>query len=433
MSELTRTLEEKTLLERAERVLPGGTLGNVRLDDEYAFIVREGHGSHIRDVSGNSYIDYLLGSGPMVLGHAHPKVISAVEAAVSKGTTFFTQNEYAIALAEQVVEALPCAEQVRFVSSGTEATYNALKIARAFRKRDKILKFEGGFHGMNDYSLMSLTPSGKLKFPIPEPSSAGIPEVIQNTVLVAPYNDLETVSDLLDRYHDDLAAVIVEPVQRVVEPLPGFLKGLRELTGKYFIPLIFDEVVTGFRMAYGGAQEYYGVIPDLSAIGKIVGGGFPLAGVAGKRELMEAYNAQVVSSEDFVPQIGTLNGNPIAAAAGLATLEVLRTPKIYESYHARAAHLRGTLQRLLDEAEIPAIVSGVDVMFDVYFTDKPIVDYRSTLVDKTLNRIFDKALLENGVFKSPGKFYVGICHDDEDVARTIDVFKMGIQAVQDAL
>ena len=433
MSELTRTLEEKTLLERAERVLPGGTLGNVRLDDEYAFIVREGHGSHIRDVSGNSYIDYLLGSGPMVLGHAHPKVISAVEAAVSKGTTFFTQNEYAIALAEQVVEALPCAEQVRFVSSGTEATYNALKIARAFRKRDKILKFEGGFHGMNDYSLMSLTPSGKLKFPIPEPSSAGIPEVIQNTVLVAPYNDLETVSDLLDRYHDDLAAVIVEPVQRVVEPLPGFLKGLRELTEKYFIPLIFDEVVTGFRMAYGGAQEYYGVIPDLSAIGKIVGGGFPLAGVAGKRELMEAYNAQVVSSEDFVPQIGTLNGNPIAAAAGLATLEVLRTPKIYESYHARAAHLRGTLQRLLDEAEIPAIVSGVDVMFDVYFTDKPIVDYRSTLVDKTLNRIFDKALLENGVFKSPGKFYVGICHDDEDVARTIDVFKMGIQAVQDAL
>jgi glutamate-1-semialdehyde 2,1-aminomutase len=433
MSELTRTLEEKTLLERAERVLPGGSLGNVRLDDEYAFIVREGYGSHIRDVSGNRYIDYLLGSGPMVLGHAHPKVISAVEAAVSKGTTFFTQNEYAIALAEQVVEALPCAEQVRFVSSGTEATYNALKIARAFRKRDKILKFEGGFHGMNDYSLMSLTPSGKLKFPIPEPSSAGIPEAIQDTVLIAPYNDLETVSDLLERYHDDLAAVIVEPVQRVVEPLPGFLKGLRELTEKYFIPLIFDEVVTGFRMAYGGAQEYYGVTPDLSAIGKIVGGGFPLAGVAGKRELMEAYNAQVVSSEDFVPQIGTLNGNPIAAAAGLATLEVLRTPRIYESYHTRAAHLRGTLQRLLDEAEIPAIVSGVDVMFDVYFTDKPIVDYRSTLVDKTLNRIFDKALLENGVFKSPGKFYVGICHDDEDVARTIDVFKTGIQAVQDAL
>lgn len=433
MSELTRTLEEKTLLERAERVLPGGSLGNVRLNDEYAFIVREGHGSHIRDVSGNRYIDYLLGSGPMVLGHAHPKVISAVEAALSKGTTFFTQNEYAIALAEQVVEALPCAEQVRFVSSGTEATYNALKIARAFRKRDKILKFEGGFHGMNDYSLMSLTPSGKLKFPIPEPSSAGIPAAIQDTVLIAPYNDLETVSDLLERYHDDLAAVIVEPVQRVVEPLPGFLKGLRELTEKYFIPLIFDEVVTGFRMAYGGAQEYYGVTPDLSAIGKIVGGGFPLAGVAGKRELMEAYNAQVVNSEDFVPQIGTLNGNPIAAAAGLATLEVLRTPRIYESYHTRAAHLRGTLQRLLDEAEVPAIVSGVDVMFDVYFTDIPIVDYRSTLVDKTLNRIFDKALLENGVFKSPGKFYVGICHDDEDVARTIDVFKMGIQAVQDAL
>ena len=246
MPDLIRTPEERALLARAARALPGGTLGNVRMDDDYAFIVAGGQGSRIRDVSGNEYIDYLLGSGPMVLGHAHPKVIEAATAAMAKGTTFFAQNAYAVELAERIVEAMPCAEQARFVSSGTEATYNALKVARAFRKRDKILKFEGGFHGMNDYSQMSLSPSGKTPFPQPEPSSAGIPKAVQETVLVAPFNDLNAVEDLLDRYHDELAAVIVEPVQRVIEPQPGFLQGLRELTDRYGVLLVFDEVVTGF-------------------------------------------------------------------------------------------------------------------------------------------------------------------------------------------
>ena len=432
MPDLVRTPEERALLARAARALPGGTLGNVRMDDDYAFIVAGGQGSRIRDVSGNEYIDYLLGSGPMVLGHAHPKVIEAATAAMAKGTTFFAQNAYAVELAERIVEAMPCAEQARFVSSGTEATYNALKIARAFRKRDKILKFEGGFHGMHDYSQMSLSPSGKTPFPQPEPSSAGIPKAVQETVLVAPFNDLNAVEDLLDRYHDELAAVIVEPVQRVIEPQPGFLQGLRELTDRYGVLLIFDEVVTGFRLAYGGAQEHYGVIPDLSAIGKIVGGGFPLAGVVGRRELMEHYDAKAVAPEDFVPQTGTLSGNPVAAAAGLATLEVLREPGVYAAYHARAARLRSTLQRLLDEAEVPAVVSGVDMMFDVYFTDQPIVDYRSTLVDKTLNRVFDNTLLEHGVFKPSGKTYVGVCHTDADIDRTIEAFKAGVAAVREA-
>lgn len=432
MTDLRRTERERNLLNRADKVLPGGSLGNVRLDDEYAFIVQEGSGSRIRDVSGNEYIDYLLGSGPLVLGHAHPSVIAAAESAMAKGTTFFTQNEFAIELAEDIVAAMPCAEQVRFVSSGTEATYNALKVARAFRRRDKILKFEGGYHGMHDYSLMSLTPSGKTAFPLPEPSSAGIPKVVEDTVLVAPYNDLETASHLLEHHHDELAAIIVEPVQRVIEPQPGFLKGLRDLADRYGVLLIFDEVVTGFRMSYGGAQEYYGVVPDLSAIGKIVGGGFPLAGIAGRREIMEAYNPHAVSSEDFVPQVGTLNGNPVAAAAGLATLEALRVPGTYERYHSRAARLRNGLQQLLDEAEVPAVVSGVDVMFDVYFTSEPIVNYRSTLVDKSLNRIFDQALMRSGVFKPPGKIYVGVCHNDDDVDMTLEAFKAGVAAVREA-
>ncbi len=432
MPDIIRSAEEKDLLGRAGRALPGGTLGNVRMDEQYGFIVESGRGARIRDVSGNEYIDYLLGSGPMVLGHAHPKVIEAAAAAMAKGTTFFAQNAYAVELAERIIDAMPCAEQVRFISSGTEATYNALKIARAFRKRDKILKFEGGYHGMHDYSQMSLSPTGEANFPHPEPSSAGIPRALQETVLVAPFNDLNAVEDILDRYHDELAAVIVEPVQRIIEPQPGFLQGLRELTERYGVLLVFDEVVTGFRLSYGGAQEYYGVTPDIAAFGKIAGGGFPLAGVAGRRDLMEHLDARAVAAEDYVPQIGTLSGNPVAAAAGIATLDALREPGVYDAYHARANRLRTTLQRLFNEVEIPAVVSGVDVMFDVYFTGQPIVDYRSTLVDKTLNRVFDNALLEHGVFKSAGKMYVGVCHTDEEIDRTIEAFKAGVAAVCEA-
>ncbi len=432
MSNVNRTPEEQALMTKAAAVLPGGSLGNLRLDEEHAFVVRNGRGSHVWDVSGNEYIDYLLGSGPMVLGHAHPKVIAAATEAMAKGTTFFTQNAYAIELAERIVDAMPCAEQVRFVSSGSEATYNALKVARAFRKREKILKFEGGYHGTHDYSLMSLAPTGNTPYPQAEPSSAGIPRAIQETVLVAPFNDLNAVEDLLDRYHDELAAVIVEPVQRTIAPQPGFLPGLRELTSRYGVLLVYDEVVTGFRLAYGGAQEYYNAVPDIAAIGKIVGGGFPLAAIVGRREIMESYDQGSVAPDVYVPQSGTLNGNPVAAAAGLATLEVLREPGTYEAYHARAATLRNTLQRLFDEAEVPAQVSGIDMMFDVFFTEHPVVNYRSTLVDKTLNRIFDNTLLDNGILKPPGKLYVGACHSDEDIERTIEVFRLGVAAVRDA-
>ena len=250
-----RTPEERDLLKRAERVLPQGSLGNMRLHDDYAFVVRRGLGSRVWDVSGNEYVDYLLGSGPMVLGHAHPGVIRAVEEALSKGTTFFTQNEYAVSLAEEIVSALPSAEQVRFTTSGTEATFQALRLARAFRKRDKVLKFEGGFHGMHDYAMMSVNPSQPPGFPTPVPSSAGIPEAVQATVLVAPFNDIAATTDIIQRHHAELAAVIVEPVQRTLPPAVGFLGGLREVTAHYQVPLVFDEVVTGFRLAYGGARS----------------------------------------------------------------------------------------------------------------------------------------------------------------------------------
>ena len=432
MAPLKRTDEERDLLARATRAMPGGSLGNMRLSGDDAFIVRDGTGSRIRDLSGNEYIDYVLGSGPMILGHAHPKVVAAAEEALRKGSTFFVENAYAIELAERIVDAVPCAEQVRFTTSGTDATFQCLRLARVFRKRDKILKFEGGFHGTHDYAAMSVRPSGTVPFPAPEPSSAGIPKAVQDTVLVAPYNDIETTAGLIEQHHDELAAVIVEPVQRTIAPQDGFLAGLRDITGRFGIPLIFDEVVTGFRLAYGGAQEAYGVTPDLAAIGKIIGGGFPLAAAVGRRELLEAYDATAVPPQGFVPQVGTLNGNPVAAAAGLATLAELREPGRYAAYHATGAHLRTTLQRLFDEAEIPAVVSGVDVVFDVYFTDRPVVDYRSTLGDKTLKRVFDQTLLEHGVLKTPEKFYVGMCHGETDVEETIAAFEAGVAAVREA-
>lgn len=429
---MKRNSEEKNLLDSADRVFPGGSLGNIRLEEGYDFVVDSGSGSHIHDISGNQYIDYLLGSGPMVLGHAHPEVVEAVTEVVRKGSTFFTQNRYAIQLAEEIIRAMPCAEQVRYVSSGTEATYNALKVARAYKGRDKILKFEGGFHGMHDYSQMSLSPSGTFAFPEPEPSSAGIPKVIAETVLVAPYNDLNYVAELLEQYHNEIAAVIVEPVQRVIEPQPGFLSGLRELTNKYDVLLIFDEIVTGFRLAYGGAQVYYDVVPDLAAIGKIVGGGYPLAAVVGKEEIMATYDQKSVHQSQYIPHIGTLNGNPVACVAGLKTLEILRAPGSYENYHFKSNQLKTTLQKLFDEAEVPAMVTGINMMFDVLFTSNPIIDYRSTLIDKTLNKVFDRTLLEHGIFKSPGKFYVGLCHSDEDIRQTIEAFKLGVAEVQKA-
>ena len=262
---------ERHLVERAHAVLPGGSLGNL----SYDIVIERGEGSRIWDSSGNEYIDYLLGSGPMIVGHSHPEVVEAVREQLSKGVTFFGQNEAAILLAEEIVDAVPCAEKVRFSSTGSEATLYAMRAARAYRRRDKILKFEGGFHGMNDYALMSMGPSEPAEFPAPVPDSAGIPRSVQDEVLIAPFNDLETTRRIVEQHHDEIGGVIAEPFQRLIPPQPGFLQGLREMTEEFGIPLIFDETVTGFRFAYGGAQEFYGVTPDLCTLGKAVSGGFP--------------------------------------------------------------------------------------------------------------------------------------------------------------
>ena len=418
---------EREIIAKAARYMPGGANGNTIFQD---VMVRDGKGSRVWDISGNEYVDYALGSGPMLVGHSHPEVVNAAVEQAKKGTTFFALNDHAVELAEEIVNAVPCAERVRFTSGGTEATNLAMRVARAYRGREKVLKFEGGFHGMNDYGLMSLMPADPPEFPQPSPDSAGIPKAVQETVLVAPFNDLETTTSIIERHHDELGAVIVEPMQRVIPPLSGFLEGLREVTRQYQIPLIFDEIVTGFRFAYGGAQEYYGVTPDLCTLGKAVGGGFPLSVVAGNEEIMAHFDADSVSKGSFLPQIGTLNGNPVACAAGVATLKVLRQKGTYERLFATGRAIKEGLQRLLDEAEIPARVSGEAPMFDVFFGDVDVVDYRSTLkADKARMLRFNDLLLKRGVFKGETKYYVSTAHSQEDVDLTLEAFASAIDGL----
>ena len=416
--------EEKALLERARRRLPGAQLGNITSAFEDGFIVKEGRGSKLYDFSGNEYIDYLIGSGPMILGHAHPAVLDAVREWLDKGSTYFITSAPAIELADEVCRAVPCAEKVRFTTSGTDATFQCLRAARAFTKRDKILKFEGGYHGTHDYALMSMAPSRLLDFPQPLPGSAGIPSAIQETVLIAPFNNLDATERIISENRDQLGAIIVEPLQRIIPPAPGFLEGLREVTSRHDIPLIFDEVVTGFRLAYGGAQEWYGVQPDLAAIGKVVGGGYPLAAVCGRADIMRHYDASESQGEEFIPQIGTLNGNPIAAVAGLATLAELRKPGAYERLRATGRRLRTALEEALRQAEVPAQVIGDDTIFDVYFTDQEISDYRSTLSasSETMQR-FNRLLLGSGIVKGVQKFYMSLAHTEEDIQTTIQAYR----------
>ena len=415
--------DQSDLLKRAARVLPGGILGSHRSGPGLEFVVREGRGAYLFDMTGRRYLDYLLGSGPMLLGHAHPAVVEAVQQQMARGTSYFVVNEPAIRLAEEIVAAVPCAEQVRYTSSGSEATFFALRVARAYRKRDKVMKFEGGFHGTHDYVLMSVVPRSPKAFPAPMPDSAGIPHAIDGEVLVAPYNDLATTEALIDAHHDELAAVIIEPYQRTIPPAPGFLEGLRRATQRRGVPLVFDEIVTGFRFAYGGAQEFYKVVPDLAAFGKVVAGGFPLACIAGPAAIMRHFDAALEGTPDYVWQAGTFNGNAIAAAAGLATLAELRRPGTYERLFKTGARLKAGLQAAVTKHGVAAQVSGEPPVFDLFFIDRPVIDYRATLTaDRAKIARFNQELLRRGVVKAANKIYVSLAHSEADVDETLGIF-----------
>jgi len=425
--------DQNDLLRRAAHVLPGGVLGNHRNGAGLEFVVKEGRGAYLCDTNGRRYLDYLLGSGPMLLGHAHPAVVEAVRRQVERGTSYMLLNEPAIELAEELVRAVPCAEQVRYTSSGTEATFFALRVARAFRKRDTVMKFEGGFHGTHDYGMMSVSPRSPKAFPAPMADSAGIPHAIEGEVLIAPYNDLATAEALIAAHHAQLAAVIIEPYQRTIVPAPGFLEGLRTATRRYDVPLIFDEIVTGFRLAYGGAQEHYGVVPDLAAYGKVVAGGFPLACVAGPKALMRHFDAALEGTPEYVWQAGTFNGNAIACAAGLATLAELRKPGTYAKLFGTGTRLRDGLAAAVLTHGVAAQVSGEPPVFDIFFTDHPIVDYRATLTaDRERIKRFNAELLRRGVVKAVNKIYVSLAHTDEDVDETLEVFDQTLAVIAES-
>ncbi len=427
-----RTPEELSLLEKAGRYLPGGNSGNLKFDPDQDFLVAGGKGSHCWDVSGNEYVDWLMGSGPMLLGHAHPHVVEAVIKAVEQGSTFFANNDKAVMLAEQLVEAVPCADKVRFTTSGTDACFQAMRIARAFTGKEKVLKFEGGYHGSSDYALMSVTPSASLEFPQSEANSGGIPKAIADLMLIAPFNDLTTSEAIIQAHHEELAAVIVEPMQRIIAPRPGFLQGLREITARYNIPLIFDEVVTSFRLAYGGAQEFYGVTPDLCSVGKIMGGGYPLAAVLGRADIMSVYDRGEVDSDTFVSQVGTLNGNPVACAAGLATLEVLREDAdAYRRIHAAGAALRNAMTEICEQHGVTVQGCGEDAVFDFCFTDRPVSNYRDTLAgDAGMLARLNAGLLERGVLKGGQKYYPSAVHTEEDIDRTIEAYRQVVPTLR---
>jgi glutamate-1-semialdehyde 2,1-aminomutase len=423
---MNRIDSQSTWIERARAVLPAGGFGNF---DPGIFIDR-GEAARVWDVEGREYVDYLIGSGPMLLGHGHPEVMEAVFAQLPKGMTFFANNTAGVELAEEICRSVACAEQVRYVTSGGEADMYAMRAARAFTGRSKIMKFEGGYHGMSAEAQMSLAPLARVNFPEAQADSAGIPDGVRAEMLIAPFNDLEFAHSLVGERGGEIAAIIVEPLQRIIPPEPGFLEGLRGLCDAHGILLIFDEIVTGYRLDYGGAQARYRVVPDLCTLGKIVGGGFPLAAIAGRRDIMAHFDKAQVGADRWLMQLGTLSGNPVAAVAGLKTMEILRRDGQYERLRSLGRRLMDMQSAALDRAGIAHRIVGDETLFDILFLDRIVRDYRDVQgADARKNTIYNKVLREHGVFKSPGKMYPCLALTEADLDLTAHAVDQAVAAL----
>jgi glutamate-1-semialdehyde 2,1-aminomutase len=409
------------LFRKACRLMPGGVNSPVRafraVGGEPIFVAA-GKGSRITDVDGRSYIDYLLSWGPLILGHCHPEVMEALAKVLETGTSFGACTPAEVELAERIQEALPSVERVRLVNSGTEATLSALRVARAATGREKILKFEGCYHGHAD-SLLVKAGSGVATLGLPD--SPGVPRALAELTITVPFNNTAAVEEAFRVHRDQLAAVIVEPVagnMGCVPPRPGFLETLRALTAEQGTVLIFDEVMTGFRVAYGGAQQLYRLQPDLTTLGKIIGGGVPVGAYGGKAALMD-----LVAPAGPVYQAGTLSGNPLAVAAGLKTLELLRRPGTYERLDALTEGLTLALRAEAARVGVPLTMNRVGSMFTPFFTSEPVSDYASAQKAdaKAFGRFF-RALLARGVYFPPSQFeaaFVSFAHSEDDIAETI--------------
>ncbi|MDD9923907.1 MAG: aminotransferase class III-fold pyridoxal phosphate-dependent enzyme [Boseongicola sp.] len=423
---MNRIQTQSEWINRARDVLPGAGFGNF----DPGIVIREGKDARVWDEDGKEYVDFLIGSGPMVLGHGNAEVQEAVFEQIPRGMTFFANNSLGIELAEEICRAVPCAEQLRYVSTGGEADMYAMRLARAFTGCDKIVKFEGGYHGMSAEAQMSLAPSRMVNFPQAVPDSAGIPQSVADEVLVAPFNDIEFLRSLLDEFEGQVAGIIIEPLQRIVPPEPGYLQAVRDEATKRNIVLIFDEVVTGFRFSYGGAQEYYGVTPDVCTLGKVIGGGFPLAAIVGRADIMAHFDKSIVGEEGWLMQLGTLSGNPVAAAAGLKTLEILRRDGQNERFQNLGKSVMDAVRKALEPTGHPYQIVGEPTLFDVLFIDHKVRDYRDTVAaDKKLNATFNEVLRREGVFKAPAKTYPCLALTETDLHLTADALQVAAEAL----
>jgi glutamate-1-semialdehyde 2,1-aminomutase len=420
------------LLAHAGKYLAGGGTGLFVLPPELNLVVERGEGSRVWDVAGREYIDYHLSSGPALLGHAHPAITQAVQQQLPKGTTFFFLNEPEIRLAQKLVNAIPCADVVLYTGSGTEATFYALRIARAWTKRNKVLKFEGAWHGMHDYGLWGTVPTQPSPYPHAQPDSVGVPRQTGETVLVTPFNETQRAVEIIERHAHELAAVMVEPLQRVLTPEAGFLQAVREVTRKHGIVMIYDEIVTGFRIAWGGAQERYGVVPDLACYGKAISGGFPLAAVAGNAEIMSVLDARSRPKAEVVWATNTLNGNPVCAAAGVAALDVLAQPGVYDQLHRIGSRLRTGMVEAAARHGFKVQAPGEDAVWGIRFTERPLRTWMDlTTHDKDLGWRWAIELMKRGLLVNPNeKFYISLAHTDADVTHTLGVVDEAFAALR---
>jgi glutamate-1-semialdehyde 2,1-aminomutase len=440
------TTTSHRLFETASKIFPGGVNSPVRawrsVGGEPRFIAR-GAGARIYDADGNEYLDYVGSWGPMILGHAHPRVVAAIQDAATRGTSYGAPCELEIELGTRITSAFPSMEMLRFVSSGTEATMSAIRLARAFTRRDKIIKFDGGYHGHADF-LLAKAGSGVATLALPD--SAGVPAAIAATTLIAPYNDLGAVAALFDSHGDEIAAVIVEPVagnMGVVPPQKNFLAGLRDLTRIHNALLIFDEVISGFRVAWGGAQSLYNVQPDLTCLGKIIGGGLPVGAYGGRRDIM-----QLIAPLGPVYQAGTLSGNPLAMAAGIATLDAIADTRSFDGVYSersrtaqdayaqlesRGAELERGLCDAARAAKIPVTINRVGSLLTAFFTQSRtlaphasagVTNYESAKTSDTKRYArFFQGMLERGIYLAPSQFeatFISLAHTKEDIAKTVE-------------
>ena len=407
--------------EIAGNSLPGAGLGSYSLPDDVRFVIHKGEGSRLQDVRGRWYIDYVGGAGTLVLGPAFPAIVEAVQKQTTLGIHFFgTLNEQCIKLADELVDIVPCADRIAFTSTGSEATAYAMRTARAAKGRSKILKFEGAYHGNHDYSAFSVTPDALSNYPQGRPDTGGLPANMSENVLIAPYNDLDTARRIVEENREDLAAIIVEPIQRIIFPKDDFLLGLRKICDENDVILIFDEVVTGFRLALGGAQEYFGVLPDLASYGKIIGGGGPLGCVGGKAELMDLMNPRNKGKANYSYVNGTLHGNPIAAVAGLATLEEIKKPGFYKKLHSLSDDVCRACQEVLNKTNTPALAVGKGSFWQILFMQKPPVCHADVMSsDMASSRALDLAQLHEGLYVLPNvRRFVSAVHSDKDIEAT---------------